>query len=116
MTSLHMDTVLTNKQKLKSINSVRTLNVVYRTYQEQWLIGTDGEREFRESFSFLIPNTWDLPVKRTSLNSLTHYINISLIKPAINSYLTMSSIHLTIIPIKLKEIKLKLQRNIFDKD
>ena len=41
-----MDTpVLTIQQKFTFTSPVQTLDVVLRTYQEQWLIGTDNKRE-----------------------------------------------------------------------
>ena len=40
-----MDTpVLADKQKLTFISSVQTLGAVWRIYEVQWLIGTDGKR------------------------------------------------------------------------
>ena len=45
-----MDTsVLADQQKVTFINSVLTLGVIKKTYQERWLIGMDKERESRES-------------------------------------------------------------------
>ena len=41
--------VLADQQELIHINCIRTLDVVYRTCQERWLIGTDGERESGKS-------------------------------------------------------------------
>ena len=41
-----MDTpVLADQQELIHISCVRTLDVVWRSCQEQWMIRTDGERE-----------------------------------------------------------------------
>ena len=37
--------VLANSQELIYISSVQTQNVVWKTCQEQWMIGTDGEKE-----------------------------------------------------------------------
>ena len=39
--------VLANQQKLT--NSVRTLDALLKIYQEEWSIGTDGERVLRKS-------------------------------------------------------------------
>ena len=36
---------LADQQELIFFSSVRTLNVVWRTYREQWIIGMDGGRE-----------------------------------------------------------------------
>ena len=46
---LHMDApVLTDLQELIYISSVGTLDIVYRTCQEWWMIGMDGERVSRK--------------------------------------------------------------------
>ena len=41
--------MLANQQKLTFISSMQTLGAIYKTYQEWWPIGADGERESRES-------------------------------------------------------------------
>ena len=47
---LHMNWLeLADKQGLIYISSMQTLEVVWRIFQEQWKIGTDGERKLRES-------------------------------------------------------------------
>ena len=47
---LHLDIPeLADLQRLKYINSEWTLGVVQRTCQEWWMIGTDDERDLRDS-------------------------------------------------------------------
>ena len=41
--------LLSDQQNLTFISSMQTLDAVWRTYQEQWLRGTDGKRESIES-------------------------------------------------------------------
>ena len=42
----HMDVpVLTDQQELIYISFVRTLDTTWKICREQWMIGTDGERE-----------------------------------------------------------------------
>ena len=41
--------MLADKQKVKFISSVQTLDAIKRTYREQLPIRTDGKRESRES-------------------------------------------------------------------
>ena len=47
---LHMDVpVLADQQEPIYISSVQTQDVVWKTYQERWMIGTDGKRESGKS-------------------------------------------------------------------
>ena len=43
-TPTHRRPVLVNVQGLTCNSSVRTLDAIYRTYREQWMIETDSER------------------------------------------------------------------------
>ena len=46
----HMDTpVFADQQKLTFITCAQTLGAVWKTYEEQWMIGTDVEWESRET-------------------------------------------------------------------
>ena len=50
----YMDvTVLVDQQGLH-ISYVRTLDVVWTTYQERWMIGMDGERESGKSMMMMM--------------------------------------------------------------
>ena len=46
---MHGHSSMTDQQELAFISSVQTLDAVYKTYQEQWPIGVDDQRESRES-------------------------------------------------------------------
>ena len=41
--------MLADPQKLTYISYEQTLDLIWMTYQEQWMIGTDGERESEKS-------------------------------------------------------------------
>ena len=47
---LHLDvSVLADQQELTSNSSVRTQDIVCKTCQVRWMIGTNGEREIGKS-------------------------------------------------------------------
>ena len=55
-----MDTpVLAFHQGFTCISSGQTLDVIKRTYQERWTIGTDGKREPRDSVLSVLLNDDD---------------------------------------------------------
>ena len=41
--------MLADQQRLTFISSMQTLDAIWSIYQEQWPVGTDGEKESRES-------------------------------------------------------------------
>ena len=48
------------------ISPVRTLNVIWRTYEEKWMIGTDGKRESENHvLSTQLDNDDDTYIKKT---------------------------------------------------
>ena len=71
---LNMDTLVLNDQqkKLTFINSVQTLDAIYRTYQKSWLIGMDSKREWKE---FMPLACHDVDI----LIAINHYPNYSII-------------------------------------
>ena len=56
---LHMDMpALANHQELIYISSVWTQDVVWKTCQERWVIGTDGEREREKESRKSVLSAW----------------------------------------------------------
>ena len=72
----HIDVqVLADRQVFTYIRPVRTLDVVWKTYREQWLIGT----VIRESGNFVISTRLDdndFEVDRGKRNTVHTYIDI----------------------------------------